>query len=58
MDRLTFLEKACQLAREQIEASSCLSEKEFAELQEMDEEKALCQKAKAILEDAAFEIDI
>lgn len=58
MDRLTFLEKARQLACEQIEASSCLTDKEFAELQEMDEEQALCKKAKEILEDAAVEIDL
>ena len=57
MDRLTFLKKARQLANEQVEASSCLTDKEFAELQQMNEEEALTKKAKSILEDAAFDID-
>lgn len=60
MDRLQFLEKACQLAHEQIEASSCLTDKEFAEILETDDslEIALYKKAKEILEDAVFEMDI
>ena len=60
MDRKTFLEKARQLACEQVVASSCLTEKDYADIQfeieneAMNEEEALEQKAKVILEDAAF----
>ncbi len=63
MDRKAFLEKARQLACEQVVASSCLPEKEYADIQEeiqneeMNEEEALYKKARVILEEAAFEID-
>ena len=63
MDRLTFLQKAREMACEQIEASSCMSEKEWAEYQfeiqeeAMNEEQALAKKTKEILEDAAFDFD-
>ena len=63
MDRLTFLQKARQLACEQVEASSCLTEVEFADIQSeiqnkaMNEEEAISQKARVILEDAALEIE-
>ncbi len=62
MDRLTFLEKARQLACQQVEMSSCLLDAEFADIQSeidseaMNEEEAISQKAKVILEDAAFDI--
>lgn len=62
MDRLTFLEKACRLACEQVEASSCLTDADFADIQNeiqneaMNEEEALTQKAKVILEDAASDM--
>ncbi len=56
MERLEFLEKARQLAHEQIESSSCLPDFEFAELSELDEEVALYKKAKSILEEAVDDI--
>jgi len=63
MDRLTFLEKARQIACEQVVSSSALTDSEFADIQHeieqeaINEEEALYQKAKVILEDAAFDID-
>lgn len=63
MDRLTFLEKARQLACEQVVCSSALTDSEYADIQadieseQMNEEEAVSQKAKVILEDAALEID-
>ena len=63
MNRLTFLEKARQLACEQVVSSSALTDKEFADIQNeiqeeaINEDEALCQKAKVILEDAAFDMD-
>ncbi len=63
MDRKAFLEKARQLACEQVVASSCLTKSEYTDIQNeiqneaMNEEEALYQKAKVILEDAAFEMD-
>ncbi len=63
MDRITFLEKARQIACDQVVASSCLTKAEFADIQNeiqneaMNEEEALYQKAKVILEDAANDIE-
>ena len=63
MDRLTFLQKARQLACQLVEDSSCLTDAEFADIQAdiqneaMNEEEALTQKAKIILEDAAADIE-
>lgn len=63
MDRLTFLKKAQQMAYEQIEATSCLSDREWADYQyeireeAMNEDEALAKKTKEILEDAAFDFD-
>lgn len=63
MTRLEFLGKARQLACEQVEASSCLTENEYADIQNeiqneaMNEEEALYQKAQVILEDAARDLD-
>jgi len=63
MDRLTFLEKARYLACEQVKDSSCLTETEFADIQDeiqnetMNEEEALYQKAQVILENAALDMN-
>ncbi len=63
MDRLTFLLKARQLACDHVESSSALTDSEYADIQSeiqneaMNEEEALYQKAKVILEDAAFDMD-
>ena len=63
MNRLVFLEKARQLACEQVVSSSALTDSEYADIQSeiqneaMNEEEALCQKAKVILEDAASDMD-
>ena len=60
MDRLEFLEKAIQLAHEQIEGSSGESDSNWKEhqkaIKKSDEETVLYQKAKEILEDAAYDI--
>ena len=55
MKRLDFLEKAWQLAYQQIRDSSCLTDKEFKDIMESDdtEEVALYRKASEILEDAS-----
>ena len=65
MNRLAFLEKARQLACDQIVSSSALTDSEYADIQEdiqnneeMNEEEALYKKAKGILEDAAFEMEV
>jgi hypothetical protein len=63
MDRKTFLEKARQIACEQVVSSSALTDSDFADIQyeiqneAMNEEEALSQKAKVILEDAALDIE-
>ena len=63
MDRFTFLTKARQLAMEQVVSSSALTDEQFADIQDeiqneaMNEEEAISQKAKVILEDAAFDMD-
>ena len=62
MNRITFLQKARQFACQQVLDSSCLTEAEFADIQNeianeaMNEEEAISQKAKVILEDAAADI--
>ena len=57
MRRLEFLEKARQIACEQVSDSSCLTEKEFEDIRESDdvEEVALYRKASEILEDASHD---
>lgn len=63
MDRMAFLEKARQLASDQIVSSSALTDSEYADIQNeiqneaMNEEEALHQKAKVILEDATFDME-
>lgn len=63
MERLEFLKKARQLACEQIVSSSALTDSEYADIQNaiqneaMNEEEAINQKAKVILEDASFDIE-
>ncbi len=54
-----FLEKARQLACQQISESSCLTEVEFKAIMESDdtEEVALYRKARQILEDAASDAE-
>lgn len=62
MDRLTFLTEARQLACKQVEKLSALTDEEFADIQNeiqneaMNEEEAISQKARVILEDAAFDM--
>jgi len=57
MKRLEFLEKARQLACQQISDSSCLTDVEFKSIMESDdtEEVALYRKATEILEDASYD---
>ena len=57
MKRLEFLEKARQIASQQISDSSCLTGKEFKDIMESDdtEEVALYRKASEILEDASHD---
>lgn len=63
MDRKTFLQKARQIACDQVVNSSALTDSDFADIQDeiqneaMNEEEALYQKAKVILEDAALDIN-
>ena len=59
MKRLEFLDKARQLACEQISNSSCLPNVEFKNIMKLDdtEEVALYRKAKQILEDAGFDME-
>lgn len=59
MERLEFLEKARQLACQQVTESSCLTDAEFKSIMESDdtEEVALYRKAKEILEDASFDAE-
>lgn len=57
MKRLEFLEKARQIACQQVSDSSCLTNKEFKDIMELDdtEEVALYRMASQILKDAAFD---
>ena len=57
MDRLTMLEKAQQIAYEQIGASSALSEKRHKELCVLLEEEALYALAYEFLDNATFDIE-
>ncbi len=58
MDRLEMMRKAVQLAKEQIDGIACLSDANYANLQELTDEKAVEKLAKEFLEDAAIEMDI
>jgi len=55
MERLEFLEKAQQIACQQVRDSSCLTDNEFKDIMESDdtEEIALYRKASKILINAA-----
>ena len=59
MIRKEFLDKARQLACQQISESSCLTEVEFKAIMESDdtEETALYREAKKMLEDAASDAE-
>ncbi len=63
MERIKFLNKTRQLACEQVVNSSALTDSEHADIQNeieneaMNEEEALYQKAQAILEDAALDMN-
>ena len=59
MKRIEFLEKARQLACQQISESSCLTDKEFKDIMESDdvEEVTLYRRAKQILEDASYDME-
>lgn len=57
MKRLEFLEKARQIACQQVSDSSCLTDKEFKDIMESEdtEEVALYRMASLILTDAAYD---
>lgn len=63
MKRLEFLEKARALAQQQCTESSCLTEREFADIKkavvtgESSEEVKLYKKALEILTDASHDAD-
>jgi len=60
MDRLEFLNKAQQLAHEQIESSSCENDVDWKghqkDIEERGLDSVLYEKTKEILEDAAGDI--
>ncbi len=57
MDRLQLLEKAVRFAHEQVDGASCLTDRHYAELQNLEEEKAISALAKEILENATYDTD-
>ena len=58
MDRLTMLEKARQLACDQIMMSSCLTDDTFDSLNAEDDERALYILAEQFLSNAAVDIEL
>jgi hypothetical protein len=57
MDRLEMLKKAEQLARETVEGASSLTDKEYAELNQLNPDEAINRVASSILQAAAFHIE-
>lgn len=53
MNRLEMLQKARQLAYEQVDGCSALDDAEYAELKQLPEEKAIEQLAANFLKEAA-----
>lgn len=54
MDRLEMLKKAVQFAHEQVDGSAALNDVRFEELKNKNEEDAVTELAKDILEEAVF----
>ena len=59
MERLEFLEKAREIACEQVSDSSCLTEAEFKRIIDSDDsqEVELYRMAKHMLEDASYDME-